>query len=76
MKKVFSFLSFKQLKKTAKFLALELRAFFIFFKIYIQDKLISASSAFETRKNAMVKGVLIKRGKKTVSFFISPSWSS
>ncbi|MBP6913005.1 MAG: M23 family metallopeptidase [Candidatus Levybacteria bacterium] len=68
MKKAFSFLSFKQLKKTTKFLASELRAFFIFFKIYIQDKLISASSAFETRKNAMVKGVLIKRGKKNRFF--------
>lgn len=68
MKKLFSFFSIKQLKKSFGFLLSELRSFSAFFKIYIQDKLIFASGAFETRKNAVVKGVLIKRGKRNRFF--------
>lgn len=68
MKKALSFLSSKQIKKNSSFLMSELKSFMRFFKIYTQDKLIFASNAFETRKNAMVKGVLIKRGKRNRFF--------
>lgn len=72
MKKLKSFLSLKQTKKNAVFLVREMRAFATFFKIYISDKLIFLSSSFENRKNAVVKGILIKRGKKN-RFFLHVS---
>ncbi len=68
MKNAISFPSVKQLKKGFKFLFKESESFVKFFQIYIQDKLIFASGAFETRKNAVVKGVLIKRGKRNRFF--------
>jgi murein DD-endopeptidase MepM/ murein hydrolase activator NlpD len=85
MKNLRSSLSIKKLKKTLRFILFEAKSFSAFFKIYISDKLIFASNAFEDRKNAVVKGVLIKRGKRnrlflhvsimiilTIGVFISP----
>ena len=68
MKRLFSFLSFKKVKKPIDFLLTEVRSFVSFFKIYIQDKLVFGASSFEGRKNAVVKGVLIKRGKRNRFF--------
>ncbi len=62
----------KQIKKTALFFVREWKAFLAFLKIYITDKLIFFSTLFESRKNAVVKGVLIKRGKKN-RFFLHVS---
>lgn len=68
MRNLRSTLSFKQAKKTLRFLMVELKSFFRFFKIYITDKLIFASKAFEDRKNLVVKNILIKRGKRNRLF--------
>lgn len=72
MRKFFSFLSVKQLKKTAVFFIHEWKTFLAFLKIYVTDKFILFSSVFEGRKNAVVKGILIKRGKKN-RFFLHVS---
>lgn len=72
MKKLTSFLFLKQVKTAYPFLFSELKSFTAFFKIYIQDKLIFLSTGFEKRKNAVVKGVLIKRGKRN-RFFLHVS---
>lgn len=72
MRKTFSFLSVKQLKKTVLFFIHEWKAFLAFLKIYVSDKFILFSSVFEGRKNAVVKGILIKRGKKN-RFFLHVS---
>lgn len=68
MKEILSFISITQIKKAVNFLSVEIKSFTRFFKIYLQDKFIFASGAFETRKNAVVKGVLIKRGKRNRFF--------
>ena len=61
-------MSFKQIRKTGLFLWKEWKAFLVFLKIYVTDKFILFSSVFEGRKNAVVKGILIKRGKKNRFF--------
>lgn len=68
MRKTLSFLSVKQFRKTASFFIKEWKAFLAFLKIYVTDKFILFSSLFEGRKNAVVKGILIKRGKKNRFF--------
>lgn len=68
MRNISSILSVKQLKKTAMFFIHEWKAFIAFLRIYIKDKLIFFSTIFEGRKNAVVKGILIKRGKKNRFF--------
>ncbi len=72
MKRNLHFLSVKQIKKTALFFLLEWKAFLAFFKIYLKDKFIFFSNLFESWKNSVVKGVLIKRGKKN-RFFLHVS---
>lgn len=72
MKSTLHFLSMKQMKKTAAFFYHEWKAFLAFFKIYTQDKFIFFSNLFESWKNSVVKGVLIKRGKKN-RFFLHVS---
>lgn len=59
-------------KKPTRFLRSELKSFLAFLKIYISDKLIFASSAFEDRKNLVVKNILIKRGRRN-RFFLHVS---
>lgn len=68
MRNISSILSVKQAKKTVAFFVHEWKAFLAFLKIYIKDKLIFFSTIFEGRKNAVVKGILIKRGKKNRFF--------
>ncbi len=50
------------------FLLAEARLFVNFLKIYIKDKVLIFSGAFEDSKNVMVKSVLIKRGKRNRMF--------
>ncbi len=46
----------------------EFKGFLSFLKIYIKDKVIIFSHAFEATKGALVKNVLIKRGKRNRMF--------
>lgn len=67
-----SFLSFKIIQKSISFLMSEAKSFFFFLKIYTQDKFRRYSNLFESNKNAVVKGILIKRGKRN-RFFLHVS---
>lgn len=49
-------------------LAGETAAFLAFLNIYIKDKVLIAGSAFEGSKGALVKSILIKRGKRNRMF--------
>ncbi len=51
-----------------RYISSEFRGFLSFLNIYAKDKIIIASNAFETTKGALVKNVLIKRGKKNRMF--------
>lgn len=58
----------KQVRKSTTFLIREAKSFSIFFKIYLQDKSIFISNEFEKQKNSVVKGVLIRRGRRNRIF--------
>ncbi|MGE5042142.1 MAG: peptidoglycan DD-metalloendopeptidase family protein [Candidatus Levyibacteriota bacterium] len=58
----------KTVRKSIGFILSEAKAFSIFFKIYIQDKFIFISNEFEKQKNNIVKGVLIRRGRRNRMF--------
>lgn len=72
MKKLGILFNGKQFKKTAAFFVREWKAFLAFFRIYLTDKFVFFSHGFENGKNAVVKGVLIKRGRKN-RFFLHVS---
>lgn len=67
-----SLLSFKSIQKSLHFLLSEAKSFLSFLKIYTYDKFRRSSGIFESNKNAVVKGILIKRGKKN-RFFLHVS---
>lgn len=58
----------KQIKKSTAFLFYEAKSFSIFFKIYLHDKSIFISHEFEKQKNSVVKGILIRRGRRNRIF--------
>lgn len=60
--------TFKQIKKSIGFILFEAKSFTIFFKIYLQDKFVYISHEFEKQKNNIVKGVLIRRGRRNRMF--------
>lgn len=51
-----------------QFMLTEAKAFTAFLKIYGKDKALVFSTTFENNKNTMVKGVLIKRGRRNRMF--------
>lgn len=53
---------------TYVYLLQESRAFFSFLKIYLKDKVLIFSEGFEDAKSHLVKGVLIKRGRRNRLF--------